>query len=78
MKNIVVVMTGGTIAMRIDPNLRAAIPSLSSEELIGEVKAHIKDTQIREKELFNIPSGHITPEPHDRDQTSCSRSSKRP
>ena len=62
MKNIVVVMTGGTIAMRIDPNLRAAIPSLSSEELIGEVKAHIKDTQIREKELFNIPSGHITPE----------------
>lgn len=61
MKNIVVVLTGGTIAMRIDPNVGAAIPSLSSDELIGDVKAHIKGTQIIEKELFNIPSGHITP-----------------
>lgn len=62
MKNIVIVLTGGTIAMRIDPNIGAAIPSLKADELIGEVKAHIKGTQIIERELFNIPSGHVTPE----------------
>lgn len=62
MQKIVIIMTGGTIAMRIDPALGAAIPSLSSEELIGDVRAHIAGVDIVERELFNLPSPHITPQ----------------
>lgn len=62
MKKIVIVLTGGTIAMRIDPNLNAAVPSLTTEELIGSVHFEQKEIAIEERELFNLPSPHITPE----------------
>lgn len=62
MKKIVVILTGGTIAMKIDPNLGAAIPSPVADELMKNVKAHINGVYIEERELFNIPSPHVTPE----------------
>lgn len=62
MKKIVVILTGGTIAMKIDPNLGAAIPSPVADELMKNVKAHINGIYIEERELFNIPSPHVTPE----------------
>lgn len=34
-KKVAVVFTGGTISMTIDPELGAAIPSLSGEEILS-------------------------------------------
>lgn len=59
MKKIVVILTGGTIAMRMDPNLMSAVPSLSKDELLGDVKKHINGTIIEERELYNVPSPHM-------------------
>ncbi len=59
MKKIVVILTGGTIAMKIDPTLGAAIPSPIADELMNSVKAHIKGVYIEEREIFNIPSPHV-------------------
>lgn len=60
MKKIVVILTGGTIAMKIDPKLGAAIPSPVADELMKNVKAHINGVFIEEREIFNIPSPHVT------------------
>lgn len=60
MKKIVVILTGGTIAMKIDPKLGAAIPSPVADELMKNVKAHINGVYIEEREIFNIPSPHVT------------------
>ncbi len=62
MKKIVVILTGGTIAMKIDPKLGAAIPSPMADELMENVKAHIHGIFIEEREIFNIPSPHVTPD----------------
>lgn len=62
MKKIVVILTGGTIAMKIDPKLGAAIPSPVADELMKNVKSHIHGVYIEEREIFNIPSPHVTPE----------------
>ena len=38
MAKILVIFTGGTISMTIDKNLGAAVPSLSSEEMLDMIK----------------------------------------
>ena len=34
-KKVAVVFTGGTISMKVDPRLKAAIPSMSSEDIMS-------------------------------------------
>lgn len=38
MSKILVIFTGGTISMTIDARLGAAVPSLSSSEILGMIK----------------------------------------
>lgn len=60
-KKVVVIFTGGTIAMRVDPVLHAAIPALNSDEIISSI-ANIKRLADLEVINFsNLPSPHITP-----------------
>lgn len=60
-KKVVVIFTGGTIAMRIDPVLHAAIPALNVDEIMSSI-ANIKSFADLEVINFsNLPSPHITP-----------------
>ncbi|HLR22030.1 MAG TPA: asparaginase [Tissierellaceae bacterium] len=62
MKNkVVIIFTGGTISMKIDPDLHAAIPALNSEEILSMVTNLEDIADIEDINLFNLPSPHITP-----------------
>src|SRR5699024_1225057 len=62
MKNkVVIIFTGGTISMKIDPDLHAAIPALNSEEIMSMVTNLEDIADIEDINLFNLPSPHITP-----------------
>lgn len=59
---VVVVATGGTIAMKIDPETGGPVPALSGEDLVSAVP-ELKDlAQIRVVEFSNIPSDYMGPD----------------
>ena len=61
-KNIVVIFTGGTISMTVNTDTFAAVPSLSSNDIISLVD-HIKGFADLELIDFSaIPGPHMTPE----------------
>jgi len=60
-KKIAIIFTGGTISMRIDPLLHAAIPALSSDQIISMIPNIYSFSQIEVINYANIPSPHITP-----------------
>jgi len=63
MKNkIAMIFTGGTIAMKIDPDLHAAIPALNADEILSMIR-NIEDlTDLDIINFANLPSPHITPD----------------
>lgn len=60
-KKVVIIFTGGTISMKVDPTLHAAIPALNSEEILSMVTNLGDIADIEDINLFNLPSPHITP-----------------
>lgn len=58
---VAIIFTGGTISMKMDPRIHAAIPALTSEEIIGMVTNIEKFSDIEVINYANIPSPHITP-----------------
>ena len=58
---VAIIFTGGTISMKVDPRLKAAIPALSSEEIIGMVTNIEKLADIEVINYSNVASPHITP-----------------
>ncbi len=59
MKNISVISTGGTIAMKSDKS-GFAIPTLGAKELIDTLPGIGKDIEISDISFKNIPSAHMT------------------
>lgn len=60
-KKLAIIFTGGTISMKIDPELHAAIPALNADEIVSTIK-NIEDVADYEIVNFaNLPSPHITP-----------------
>ena len=59
---VAIIFTGGTISMKIDPRIHAAIPALSSEEIMAMVTNIEKFSDIEIINFANLPSPHITPE----------------
>lgn len=59
---VAVIFTGGTISMKVDPRLNAAIPALSSEEIMAMVTNIEKFTDIEIINYGEYPGPHITPE----------------
>lgn len=60
MKKVAVVFNGGTISMKIDEKIKAAVPSLSGEEIMAMVTG-IDDHAIIETHTFSSkPSPHMT------------------
>ncbi len=58
---VAIVFTGGTISMKIDPRIHAAIPALTSEEIMAMVTNIEKFSDIEIINFSNLPSPHITP-----------------
>ncbi len=59
---VAIIFTGGTISMKIDDEINAAIPALNSDELISMVKNIERIAEIESVNYANIPSPHITPD----------------
>lgn len=62
MNKILVIFTGGTISMTIDKNLGAAVPSLSSQEMLGMIKDLDEYGDIEVINYGELPGPHIGPE----------------
>lgn len=62
MKKIVVITTGGTIAMKYDPATDGLIPAVSGEDLVEAVPGLKDVAQVEVIEFSNVPSGHVTPQ----------------
>ncbi|WP_040211625.1 asparaginase [Clostridium polynesiense] len=61
MKNIAVVFNGGTISMKVDPKLKAAVPGLTGEEIMAMVTGIERFAKITSYNFSSLPSPHITP-----------------
>lgn len=55
------IATGGTIAMKIDPEKKAPVPAISGEDLISTVPEIADLAKIEVENLSNIPSDYMTP-----------------
>lgn len=62
LKKAVVVFTGGTIAMKLDPISHAAIPALNSDEIISSITNINKYVDLEVINFSNLPSPHIDPD----------------
>lgn len=60
-KKVAIIFTGGTISMKIDPRISAAIPALSSEEIMSMVTNIDKFADIEIVDFERIPGPHMTP-----------------
>lgn len=60
-KKVVVVSTGGTIAMKYDPKTGGAVPAVSGAELVKAVPPLGDVCPLEVVEFSNIPSSHMTP-----------------
>jgi len=58
----VLIATGGTIAMKVDPVLDAPVPALSGEELLATVPGLAKVARLEVNNLSNVPSDYMNPE----------------
>ena len=56
------IATGGTIAMKIDPERGGAVPALSGDDLLVAVPLISRVARLEVRELFNIPSDHMDAE----------------
>jgi len=59
-KKVAIIFTGGTIAMKIDPRISAAMPALSSEEIMSMVTNIDKYADIEIINFSDLPSPHLT------------------
>ena len=62
MKKVAVVFNGGTISMKVDPRIHAAVPTLSGEEIMSMVTGIEGFAKIEPVNFSNLPGPHVTPE----------------
>ncbi len=59
MKKVAVIFTGGTISMKVDERISAAIPAMSSEEIMSMIHNIDKLAQIEEVKFGSYPGPHM-------------------
>ena len=59
---VMLIATGGTIAMKIDPVKKAPVPAVSGEDLIATVPEIAEVAKIEVQNLSNVPSDYMDPE----------------
>lgn len=62
MKNIAVVFNGGTISMKVDKKLKAAVPGLTGEEIMSMITGIERFAKVTSYTFSSLPSPHITPD----------------
>ncbi|MGL5416612.1 MAG: asparaginase [Clostridium sp.] len=62
MKKVAVVFNGGTISMKVDERIKAAVPSLSGEEIMAMVTGIEGHAEVENYSFSSLPSPHITPD----------------
>lgn len=62
MRKVIIITTGGTIAMKPDPAKGGLVPAVSGADMIEAVPALQGIAEIEVQEFSNIPSGHMTPQ----------------
>ena len=60
MKKIAVVFNGGTISMKVDERIKAAVPSLTGEEIMSMVTGIERYAEIESYSFSSMPSPHMT------------------
>ncbi len=62
MKKIVVITTGGTIAMKYDSVTQGLVPAVGGEDLLEAVPMLKEVSEVEVAEFANVPSGHMSPQ----------------
>ncbi len=62
MKKVAVIFNGGTISMKVDPRIKAAVPTLSGEEIMAMVTGIENYAEIESYTFSSLPGPHMTPE----------------
>ena len=62
MKKVAVIFNGGTISMKVDPKIQAAVPTLSGEEIMSMVTGIENYAEIESHTFSSLPGPHMTPE----------------
>lgn len=60
-KKVAIIFTGGTISMKVDPRLKAAIPSMSSQDIMSMVTNIDQIAELDIIEFGAYPGPHMTP-----------------
>jgi L-asparaginase len=58
---VVLIATGGTIAMKIDPVKHAPVPAISGEDLLATVPEVSQYANVEVKNISNVPSDYMDP-----------------
>ncbi len=58
---VVLVATGGTIAMKFDPVKKGPVPAISGEDLVGTVPEIAKVARMEVQNVSNVPSDYMDP-----------------
>ena len=61
MKKVAIVFNGGTISMKVDERIKAAVPSLNGEEIMAMVTGIEKYAEIETYNFSSLPSPYMTP-----------------
>jgi L-asparaginase len=61
-KTILIIFTGGTISMQIDPKVGAAVPSLSGQQILATVSHLDPHIATRVLDYAQMPGPHVTPQ----------------
>lgn len=61
MKKVAVVFNGGTISMKVDERIKAAVPSLTGEEIMSMVTGIEDYAELETYTFSGVPSPHMTP-----------------
>ena len=56
---VILIATGGTIAMKIDPVMKAPVPAITGDDLVSIVPEIASVARIEVINLFNIPSAYM-------------------
>ena len=60
MKKIAIIFNGGTISMKIDEKIKAAVPSLSADEIMSMIPGVEDYAEIESYSFSSMPSPHMT------------------
>ncbi len=62
MSKVVVIFNGGTISMKVDEKIKAAVPNLTGEEIMSMVTGIEDYAEVESYTFSSLPSPHVTPD----------------